>query len=267
MASTHAGEVVASGGPAPREGPRPASQAAAGPSVRIERFNHRCADAEPLQVQAYAEVGARDGRGKALVIVYVRRNSMRSRELFIGLRLVAMRMEAGRERVQANWSVRLDARAGTIRHLGPDHAHFISSPSRSERRRRAFRSDETGTLDWLDSAEPVGRIERGEFPCNWSPRLETRADALGLTEENRDVALGLVLTDARTGKTVRLSGAAIRVPDRMWRELPASSKVTDFIAKLRAAVGQGGRPNAGRRARCRKCGAERRRAMRAFSSS
>ena len=267
MAGTHVGDAIASGGPALREGPRSASQAGGGPLIRIERFSHRCADAEPLRVQAYAEVGSRDGRGKALVLVYVRRNSMRPRELFIGLRLVALRVDAGREGPWANWSVRLDARAGTVRHLGDKHSHFISSPSRSERRRRAFRSGETGTLDWLDSAERIDRIERVRFPCNWSPRLETRADALGLTEEDRDAALGLVLTEGRTGMTVRLSGAVIRVPDRMWREPPASSKVTDLFAKLRASVRHYGRPNVGRRAKCRKCAAERRRAMRTFASS
>ena len=38
------------------------------------RFEHRCTDAEPRQVQAYAQLMSEDGCAKALVLVYARRD-------------------------------------------------------------------------------------------------------------------------------------------------------------------------------------------------
>ena len=264
-AGTQMGDAIASGGSPSRKGPPEAARAAGG-AARVERFDHRCADAKPLQVQAYAEIRAKEGRGKALVLVYARRDAVHPGEIFIGLRLVAMRIEAGREGARASWSVRLEARTETLRHVGTPHSHYISNPSRREGRRRAFRSDETGALDWLDYVERNDRKGRGGFPCNWSPRMETRADDLGLAEESRVVALGLVLTEARTGSVVRLSGATIRIPDRMWRDPPARSKFADLLAMLSPFDRGARRKTLAGGARCRKCIVERRSAKRCFAS-
>ena len=228
---------------------------------RTERFEHRCADAEPLQVQGYAGIGSEDGRANAVVLVYARRNAVQNGEVFVGVRLVAMRLEAGSGHGRAGWSVSFEARSEAAFHAGAGHSHYIGIPSRSERRRRAFRSNETGVLNWFDHPERTGRIRRAGFPCNWSPRMETTADALGLTEENRDVALGLALTERETGHAVRLDGIVVRIPNRIWHERPARSTTPDPLARLGLVGRRHGRLTAGRGVRCRRCAAERRKAM------
>ena len=231
-----------------------------------ERFDNEHADAGPNQVQAWSELGSEDGRDRALVLVYARRDAERPGGVLVGAQLVAMRLEGGLDRAGANWSVRLDARSAAARCLGAEHSHYISSQAPGEGRRRAFRSDGSGVLAWFQGPEPGSGDNRG-YPGNWSPRMETTADALGLTEEDREVSLALVLTEAESRIAVCLSGITIRVPDRIWYERRPSARFTGRMAKLallgrfrvwRALV---------RSARCRRHAAERSRAIREFSAS
>ena len=231
-----------------------------------ERFDNRHADAEPNQVQAWSEIGSEDGRARALVLAYARRDAEHPGGVLAGVQLVAVRLKGGPERAGASWSVRLDARSAAARCLGAEHSHYISSQAPGEGRRRAFRSDGAGVLAWFQGPEPSSGDNRG-YPRNWSPKMETTADALGLTEDDREVSLALVLTEAESRRAVCLSGITIRVPDRIWCERRPRAGFAGWQAKLgllgrfrvwRALV---------RSARYRRHAAERSRAIREFSAS
>ena len=196
------------------------------------RFVRKCADATAHQVQAYAELQSGDGRAHALVQVYARHDAVRRGETFIGARLVALRIEAGVAGVGAPWSLRLEARAARGAYVGAEHTHYDSNPARGEGERRAFRTDATGALVWLDFAEPGDEGARGGYPHNWSPEMETTAAALGLSDAEREVSLDLVLAEVDSGDELRLRGPTLWIPDRIWHERPPKPKVLGLLAAL-----------------------------------
>ena len=233
-------------------------------AMQTVQFEHKCADAVPHQVQAYAELRTESGRARALALLYARRDSVRRREIFVGARLVAMRLEAGRENGGAKWSVSMEARTAAAHHIGEGHTHYICCPARGEGVRRAFRTDGTGVLDWLDYAEPFGGNRRGGYPCNWSPRMETTAAALRMSPESPNVALDLVLTDTESGHTVRLSGPDVTVPDRIWHEPPSKPTTRGWFASFNPLARGGLWWTLVRAARYRECALARRSAKEEF---
>ena len=228
------------------------------------RFDHRCADAEPRQVEAYAQLMSDDGCAKALVLVYARRDPEPRCELLIGVRLVAMQLEAAS--AGTTWLVGMEAHTDAGRHVGVRHSHYICCPVREERRRRPFRADSTGVLDWLDYAEPVDGKGSRRYPCNWSPRMETTAATLGIDGESRNVALDFVLTQTDTGNTIRLRGPGFRIPDRIWNERPSERKIPGLVASLNPCARRGLWRTLVRFATYRECIRERRRAKRLFEA-
>ena len=198
----------------------------------IVRFERHCANAEAHQVQAYAELDSEDGRARALVVAYARHDAMRRDDIFIGLRLVALRMEAGKGNADSNWSVRLEARSAGGDYAGAEHAHYDSNAERGEGERRTFQADAAGALDWLDFTEPSDEDDRGSYPHNWSPEMETTAAQLRLSEAARAVALDLVLTQVGSGESLRLSGPTLWVPDRIWHERPPKPRTLGLLAAL-----------------------------------
>jgi len=232
-------------------------------AMQTVRFEHKCADAEPHQVQAYAELASEDKRARALVLVYVRRDPARQSDIFIGARLVAMRFEAGSASV--NWSVSLEAHTGAGSHVGAGQSHYICCPARGEGRRRPFRTDRSGVLEWLDHPEPFDEMG-SRYPHNWSPRMETTAATLGLTDERRSVALDLVLTETDAANAVRLRGPTILIPDRIWYARPSKTKNPELLASLNPFVRGGLWRTLARAARSRECIRERRRVKRDFAA-
>lgn len=153
-------------------------------------------------MQTYVKLGSEDGHARALVPAYARRYGAHGCGIFVGVRLVAMRLETGR--AAAKWSVSLEAHTAANHHIGVRHSHYICCPSRGERRRRPFRTDTAGVLDWIDYPESIHGTWRGGYPCNWSPELETTAATLGMTVNDRTVVLDLVLTETAGENTIRL---------------------------------------------------------------
>lgn len=231
------------------------------------RFEHMCGDRECSQVQAYAEARSGDKRSGALLLVYARRGAARPGEIVIGARLVAMRLESGRENGEKHWSVSIDVRSPATRVAGVEHSHYFCSPRPGEGRRRPFRTDEKGVLDWSDRPGPGAGKGTGTYPRNWSPRMETTAGALGLDGERGEVVLNLVLSEVESENTVRLSGIAIRIPDRMWNERPARSDAVRLLSKLGRFDPSGVWRTLARRAKCRACREARRSAELAFAAN
>ena len=100
----------------------------------IVRFDDEYADARPHQVQAYAEIGSEDGRARALVLVYARRDAVHPGKVLVGVRLVAMQLKTGRQNAGANWSTSVVARSSVARHVGAEHSHYISNQALGEGR-------------------------------------------------------------------------------------------------------------------------------------
>ena len=148
-------------------------------------------------------------------------------------------------------------------HIGTSYSHYICCRTRGERRRRPFRTDLTGVLDWLDHPESIHGTWSGGYPRNWSPKMETTAAALGMSRTSRMVVLELVLTETDGAHIVRLSGPEIRIPERIWSEHP--SKVSGRFASLNLFMGWGLWRTLIRATKCRGYIRERKRAKRDFA--
>ena len=196
------------------------------------RFECHCADSEAHRVQAYAQLESEDGRARALVVAYARHDAVRRDDIFIGLRLVALRVQGGEANAGAAWSVKMEARSASGGYVGAEHPAYDANPARGEGERRAFRADASGALDWLDFTEPDDEGDRGIYPHNWSPEMETTVAALRLSDAHRHVALDLVVTATDTGEAVRLPGPMLWVPDRIWHERAPKPKTLGFLAAL-----------------------------------
>ena len=195
-------------------------------------FERHCADAEAYRVQAYAELESEDRLARTLVLAYARQDAVRRNDVFIGLRLVALRVRAGETKAGAAWSMRMEARSATGLYVGAQHTHYDAVPARGQGQRRAFRADASGALDWFDFTEPDDEGDRRIYPHNWSPEMETTATVLRLSDAHRDVALDLVLTATDTGEVLRLPGPTLRLPDRIWHERAPKPKTLGLLAAL-----------------------------------
>ena len=244
-----------------------ANVATVGFASRSVRFEHMCGDPASGQVQAHAEVTSKDGQSGALLLVYARRDATRPSEIVIGIRLVAMRLESGRENGGKHWSVSVDARSPAARVAGVEHSHYFHFPVPGEGRRRAFRTDEEGVLDWLD--HPVaGAGDRTEsYPQSWPPKMESTARALGLSDESREVVLTLVLSEAESRNTVRFSDIAFRIPDPLWHGRPAGLNAVRLLSKLERFDPTRVLRRIARGGRCRACHEAQRSARLAFAAN
>ena len=146
------------------------------------------------------------------------------------------------------------------------------SPPWSSRRRvvsdgRSRRSSVSGALDWLDFTESDDEGDRGLYPHNWSPEMETTAAVLRLSDVHRHVALDLVLTATDTGEAVRLPGPMLWVPERIRHERAPKPKTLGFLAALNPFEQGGIWQTLGRGTKYRACIEERRAAKRRFAAA
>ena len=188
------------------------------------QFERHCADAEAYRVQAYAELESEDGLARALVLAYARHDAVRRDDVFIG--------RAGEANAGAAWAMRMEARSASGGYVGAEHPAYDANPARGEGERRAFRADASGALDWLDFTEPDDEGDRGIYPHNWSPEMETTAAALRLSDVHGDLALDLVLTQVHSGESLRLPGPMLWLPDRIWHERAPKPKTLGLLAAL-----------------------------------
>ncbi|MDE0225518.1 MAG: hypothetical protein OXP28_10320, partial [Gammaproteobacteria bacterium] len=63
----------------------------------VVEFHRKCADAEPYRVEAYAALHSEGDRARALATIYARRDAVRREEVFLGMRIVALQLQAGPE--------------------------------------------------------------------------------------------------------------------------------------------------------------------------
>ena len=195
-------------------------------------FHRKCADAERYRVQAYAVLESSDDRARALAHIHARRDPVRREEIFVGMNLVAMQLEAGPDWSDTPYSIRLNACSSARQIEGPDHTEYDANPEPGLGERRTFRTDAHGSMAWLDFVEPTEPEGRTDRSYNWSPPLETTAGELGIDESDRRVQLGLTLTHGATGAQIRLTGPALWVPDRIWYLTPPEPRRLGFFGML-----------------------------------
>ncbi len=198
----------------------------------VVEFHRKCADAEPYQVAAYAALRSEDDRARALATIYVRRDAVRREEVFVGMRLVALELQAGPEWADAPFAIHLAAKSSASQVTGPGHTTYSANPEPGTGEERAFRADIDGRMEWLDFVEPTDPERETDRAYNWSPMLEATATDLGLNESDRRVALGLTLTHGETGDEIRMTGPALRVPDRVWHQVPPKPRRLGLLATL-----------------------------------
>ena len=209
------------------------AQSEAQGNTELIRFDHFCADAERHQVQAWTTLAEDSGTARAAVRLYARHDPVQREEIFIGLRLAALRVDAGREAGGALWSIRMEARSHETTITGTEHGSYASNPARGEGEERAFVADDDGKLEWLDFAEPGEGQE--PYPYNWSPAMETTARALRLSDSAREVALKLVVTERASGKARELRAPAIWIPDRIFHERGPTPRTLGLLNALNPA--------------------------------
>ena len=90
----------------------------------------------------------------------------------------------------------------------------------------------SGVLRWLDSTEPGDEDDRGGYPHNWSPEMETTAAQLALSDSARQVALDLVLTQLESSQAIRVPGPTLWIPHRIWHERPPKPKTLGLLDAL-----------------------------------
>ncbi|MDE0053755.1 MAG: hypothetical protein OXT64_05790 [Gammaproteobacteria bacterium] len=198
----------------------------------VVEFHRKCADAEPYRVEAYAALHSEGDRARALATIYARRDAVRREEVFLGMRIVALQLQAGPEWANAPYAIHLTAQASERQVTGPDHPTYSANPEPGMGEQRAFRADNDGRMAWLDFVEPTEPERETNRAYNWSPMLETTATELGLDESDRRVLLGLTLTHGETGEEIPLTGPALRVPDRVWHQVPPKPRRLGLLATL-----------------------------------
>ena len=197
--------------------------------IRFERY---CSDAEPYRVQAYAALRSGDGRARALVNLYARRDAVRLDEVFVGMRLVAMAIDAGPKWAAAPFSIYMSARSSDQMIHGAEHARYSANPTPGDGERRAFRTDGSGRMVWLDFVEPTEPEGETDRSHNWSPELEVTATELGLTDQDRSATLNLTAAHAQTDAEIRLAGPALWIPERIWSQKPDKPKALGLFGML-----------------------------------
>ena len=233
----------------------------------VVEFHRKCANAEPFRVGAYAALRSEDGRARALANFYARRDAVRREEVFVGMQLVALELQAGQEWADASYAIRLEAQANGSRVAGPDHTTYSANPEPGMGEQRAFRTDVHGHMAWLDFIEPTEPEREADRSYNWSPMLETTATELGLNESDRRLLLGLTLTHGETGAEIRLTGPALWVPDRVWNQIPPKPRRLGFFAMMNPLDKGSVWAAVGNAARYRHCVDERRHAKRWFKKT
>ena len=201
-------------------------------AATVVLFHRKCADAEPFRVEAYAALHSEDGRARALAKFYARRDAVQREAIFVGMRLVALELQAGPDWADAPYAVQLEARSSEREVVGPDHTTYSATPEPGMGEQRAFRTDAQARMEWLDFVEPTEPEGETNRAYNWSPMLETTATELGLNESDRRALLGLTLTHGETGDEIRLTGPALRVPDRVWHRTPPKPRKLGLFGML-----------------------------------
>ena len=227
-------------------------------------FNRMCADEDPYSVRAYARMASKDGRAQAAVAFHAGYRATGGRTVYIDLRLHRLKLNAGAGWENADYSMRLIGRSGQRAVEGPKVRHYVHDADGQEPVRRNFRTDATGTADWITFIEPDGRREDADRFYRMGPELDFKAQDLPVDSPRQEIELTLVLENEAIGETLELHGPRLQVPERLWAMAPPTPR-TLGLAEALNPLQEGGLFNTlGRAWKYRECIEERRAAKRAL---
>ena len=85
---------------------------------------------------------------------------------------------------------------------------------------RPFRTDATGSADWITFIEPDDRRGDADRFHHIGPELALKARDLQVDNPQQEIDLTLTLENEATGDTLDLQGPRLRVPERVWAMTP-----------------------------------------------
>lgn len=227
-------------------------------------FSRLCADENPYSVQAYARMASRDGRAQAAVAYHAGYRATGGKTVYIDLRLQRLKLSAGAGWENAAYSIRLIGRSGQRVVEGPKVRHYIHDADGREPVRRNFRTDATGTADWITFIESEDRREGADRFYRMGPELHFKTQDLQVDSPKQEIELTLALENEAAGETLALQGPRLRVPERLWAMTPPTPRALGVVQTLNP-LQEGGLFNTlGRAWKYRKCIEERRAAKRAL---
>ena len=217
-------------------------------------FNRKCADEEPYRVKAYARMESRDGRARAVAAVLAGYRATGGKSVFVDVRLQRLKLDAGTEWRNTDYTMRLVGRGVHAVVEGPELGSYTEDMV-GERR---FRTDEAGVADWMTFVEPDDEDADTVRFHRFGPALGIEAAGLGAESPRDEFDLSLVLADATGGRTLELVGPKVRVPERIWAMDPPVPKALGLLETLNPAQEGGLFDVLGRAWKYRKCIEERR---------
>lgn len=232
------------------------------PGSRIV-FNRMCADEEPYRVKAYARMESPDGRARTVAAVLAGYRATGGRTVHIDVRLQRLKLDGGSGWRDAPFTVRLVARREHAVVEGPELGTYVEARV-GERR---FRTDGSGTSDWMTFVEPDDVEKDSDRFRRHAPELGFKAPDLGVERPRDEFHLALVLHNESNGRTFELAGPRVRIPERIWAMDPPAPKVLGLLEALNPAQEGGIFDVLGRGFKYRKCIEERRAAKRFLGQS
>ena len=221
-------------------------------------FNRMCADEEPYRVKAYARMESPDGQARAVAAVLAGYRATGGKTVFVDVRIQRLKLDAGEQWRNANYTIRLTARSDHTMVEGSEVGGYVEGGKGEVR----FTTGDSGTADWITFVEPDDRDEDSERFHHFAPELDFTDDELGVGGPQDEFDLTLILRNETNGRMLVLPGPRVRIPERIWAlELPVPGTL-GFLDMLNPAQEGGVFDVLGRGWKYRKCIEERRAAKR-----
>ena len=136
-------------------------------------FNRMCADEHPYRVQAYARMESRDGRARVVAAVQAGYRATGGKTVYIDVRIQRLKVNAGKEWQNADYTIRLKGRSAR---------NVVEGPS-------------TKRVN-----EPVNEVARNACTENVDRRRHIHDGARSATSDSMASVPDLAVSDPTTGE-------------------------------------------------------------------
>ena len=226
-------------------------------------FNRPCADEEPYGVQAYARMASVDGRAQAVVAYRAGYRATEDKAAYVELHLHRLKLNGGETWRNTTYAVRITGRAGPRVVEGPWVRQYMDAREWGPVD-RPFRTNATGSADWITFIEPDDRRGDADRFHRIGPELALKARDLQVDSPQQEIDLALSLENEATGDTLELQGPRLRVPERVWAMTPPGFQELGLADTLNPYQEGGLFDALGRAWKYRQCIEERRAAKRSL---
>ena len=174
--------------------------------------------------------------------------------LFISVRIQRLKLDAGEHWGESNYTIRLSARSERATLEGSEIGSYVESAKGEF----AFRTDATGTGDWITFVEREDEAEGFERFRRFGPQLGFTAQELTVRGPEDEFDLTLIVRNKTNGQVIRMPGPRVRIPERIWALNPPTPGTLGLLGMLNPAQEGGLFDVVGRGWKYRKCIDERR---------